>query len=168
MTNKTRDRKYTASLPLGGLRDGVLTTVTFKLLSLQVCLSYAVWLWFREKVTGRQGWQVGWKRGRLFDHLMHGSRSCAAGQWVMVGKGLKWPVFGRNFKKAPRVGESCAAGMRIIQQWLSWENNYASDLCWDLCGLENQTFERCLSCRCRLPPRISCDKQTCPLDLKFT
>lgn len=55
MTAKTRDRKYTAGLPLGGLRDGVLTTVTFNLLSLQVCLCYGVWLWFMEKVTGRRG-----------------------------------------------------------------------------------------------------------------
>lgn len=94
------------------------------------------------------------------DHVPLTSESC--------GKRLKWPVFPRNFRKPPRVEESCAAGMRIIQQWLSWENNYASDLCWDLCGLRRQTFERCQSCRCKQPPWVSCGKQTCPLDLVLT
>lgn len=130
--------------------------------------------WFVYPVSGGCGsWkklQVGedddWdgKGGRLFDCLVCRGRSCAADQWVMGGRGI---VFLRNFRTAPGVEESRAAGMRIIQQWLSWENNYASDLCWDLCGLRSQTFERCQSCRCKQPPWISCDKHTCPLDLVF-
>lgn len=167
MTDKTRDRNYTGFTSVW-VKRWVVTTVTFNVLSLLVCVSCVMWLWFMEKVTGRWGWRVGWKRRETLWLL--GVQRQVMCCWPVShgGKGLKWPVFLRNFRKAPRVGESCAAGMRIIQQRLSGENNYASDLCWDLCGLRSQTFERCQSCRCKQPPWISCDKQTCPLDLVFT
>lgn len=167
MTDKTRGRNYTGFTSVW-VKTWVVTTVTFNVLSLLVCVSCVMWLWFMEKVTGRWGWRVGWKRRETLWLL--GVQRQVMCCWPVShgGKGLKWPVFLRNFRKAPRVGESCAAGMRIIQQRLSGENNYASDLCWDLCGLRSQTFERCQSCRCKQPPWISCDKQTCPLDLVFT
>lgn len=132
-----------------------------------VCLS-CVTLWFMEKVTGRWGWWLGWKRRKTFWLLGVQKQIMCCWPVSHAGKRLKRPVFPRNFRKAPRVEESCAAGMRIIQQGLSWENNYASDLCWDLCGLGSQTFERCQSCRCKQPPWVSRGKQTCPLDLVLT
>lgn len=78
MADKTRDRNYSVSLLLCGLRDGILGTVTFNLLSLQVCLSYVLWLWKKLQVGKGDKWDD--KGRRIFDHLVHGGKSCAADQ----------------------------------------------------------------------------------------
>lgn len=61
----------------------------------------------------------GWFGVGFFDQLMRGSGSRAAGGESREEGGME---------TGPR-GESRVTGMRIIQPRLSWENNYASDLC---------------------------------------
>lgn len=84
MTDKTRDRHYTG-FTSGWVKRWVVTTVTFNVLSLLVCLS-CVTSWFMEKVTG--SWDDDWdgKGGRFFGYLVCRDRSCAADQWVLGGR----------------------------------------------------------------------------------
>lgn len=62
----------------------------------------------------------GWFGVVFFDQSMRGSGSCAAGGESREEGGME---------TGPREGQSRVTGMRIIQPRLSWENNYASDLC---------------------------------------
>lgn len=43
--------------------------------------------------------------------------------------GESWEEGDRAAMVSQNVGMGCVAGMGIMQQWLSWENNSASDLC---------------------------------------